>query len=333
VRSFKLHTSHFELLTIFSLVLVNLVPEFLGLLDAPDPVAAYRTYHAAHHAVLSSYWHNYLLDPESPPAVAVVERAMHAGRGDLRALLASVDIVTRVEDALARAHDLLQVDRPVDCYLMVGMGGANAGELVIGGRGTIFICLEHFTGQANPETFGMGLSPDLIPLWVGHEVAHTVRYTSPGSASEIKRLVQDQGGAYDCWEAGSRVPLRELLLNEGLAVHAAEAVAPGQNRADYFGYPKRQYHRMRELESFLRRTAEPELDQSGLGLRLRYLSGGVSRSARTVGGKILPERCGYYLGHRMAEPLVRERGIAQALRAEPREFQEAESYARGFRTA
>jgi len=52
-----------------------------------------------------------------------------------------------------------------------------------------------------------------------------------------------------------------------------------------------------------------------------------------VGGKVLPERCGHYLGHRMADPLVRERGIAQALRAEPREFQEAESYARGFRTA
>ena len=50
---------------------------------------------------------------------------------------------------------------------MVGLGGANAGELVVGGRGVAFICLEHFTGRVNPETYGMGLPPDLIPLWIG----------------------------------------------------------------------------------------------------------------------------------------------------------------------
>ena len=72
---------------------------------------------------------------------------------------------------------------------MVGLGGANAGELVVGGRGVAFVCLEHFTGRVNPETYGMGLPPDLIPLWIAHELAHTVRYTSPTSASDMRRLV------------------------------------------------------------------------------------------------------------------------------------------------
>ena len=180
------------------------------------------------------------------------------------------------EEAIARAEELLGIDRPTDTYLMVGLGGANAGELVVGGRGVAFICLEHFTGRVNPETYGMGLPPDLIPLWIAHELAHTVRYTSPTSASDMRRLVAEAGGYYDYWATGSRATLRELLVNEGLAVHAAQAVAPGFDAADYFGYPRRQYHRLREMESFLRRAVEPDLEQSGLGLRLRYLSGGMS---------------------------------------------------------
>jgi uncharacterized protein YjaZ len=216
---------------------------------------------------------------------------------------------------------------------MVGLGGANAGELVVGGRGVAFICLEHFTGRVNPETYGMGLPPDLIPLWIGHELAHTVRYTSPTSASDMRRLVADAGGYYDYWSTGSRASLRELLVNEGLAVHAAQAVAPGFDAADYFGYARRQYHRLREMEAFLRRVVDPDLEQSGLGLRLRYLSGGMSPSARLVGGRVLPERSGYYLGFRMTEALVAERGLAEALRAPASEFQAAEDVARGIQTA
>jgi hypothetical protein len=72
---------------------------------------------------------------------------------------------------------------------------------------------------------------------------------------------------------------------------------------------------MRELEAFLRRAVAPELDRCGLGLRLRYLSGGMTPSARLTLGRVIPERCGYYLGYRMAEAIVAERGIADALRA------------------
>jgi hypothetical protein len=263
----------------------------------------------------------------------VVVNALRADRSDLRELAASVNFVQLAEEAIARAEEILQIDRPVDCYLMVGMGAANAGELVVGGRGVAFICLEHFTGRANAETYGMGLPADLIPLWIAHELAHTVRYTSPSSQSEMYRLVSDMGGYYDYWQTGSRASLRELLINEGLAVHASRAVAPGFDAADYFGYPRRQYHRLRELEAFLRRAVEPDLDRSALGLRLRYLSGGMSPAARLVGGRVVPERSGYYLGYRMAEALVTERGLAAALRAGATEFHAAEEAARGIQTS
>jgi uncharacterized protein YjaZ len=179
----------------------------------------------------------------------------------------------------------------------------------------------------------MGLAPELLPLWVAHEVAHTVRYTSPTSASDLRRLIAEAGGQYDYWITGSRATLRELLLNEGLAVHASQAVVPGLDPADYFGFQRRQYQRMREMESFLRRAVHHDLDRTGLGLRLKYLSGGMSPTARQCLGRVLPERCGYYLGHRMAEPLVNERGIRDALRAPAAEFQAREDEALGFRTA
>ncbi len=314
-------------------MLINLLPDFLAVLDAADHEAAYRQYREAHRPILDAYWRNYVLDPDSPHAGEIVASALGADRGDLQTLSASVDLVRIAEESIARAEELLQIDRPTDTYLMVGLGGANAGELVVGGRGVAFICLEHFTGRVNPETYGMGLAPDLIPLWIGHELAHTVRYTSPGSASDMRRLVAELGGHYDYWSTGSRATLRELLVNEGLAVHAAQAIAPGFDAADYFGYPRRQYNRLREMEAFLRRIVEPELERSGLGLRLRYLSGGMSPSARLVGGRVLPERSGYYLGYRMTEALVAERGIAAALRAPAADFQAAEDVARGIQTA
>ena len=305
-------------------VLIDLTAEFLDLLAAPDPEAAYRDYLERHRAVLSSYWHNYVLDLDSPHAIEVIHRAVTADRTDLKVLLASVDVKGMVNDALQRAHDLLQVDRPTDCYLMVGLGAANAGELVVRGRGAIFLSLEHFTGRANPQTYGLGLAPEMLPLWVGHEMAHTVRYTSPASRSEMRTLVEAFGGEYDYWMTGSRATLREHLVNEGVAVHAAQAVAPGFEASHYFGYPRGQYRRLRELEAFLRRAVEPELDQAALGLRLRYLSGGMSPAARQVNGKVLPERSGYYLGHRMTETAVRTMGIAEAARMGAREFEEHE---------
>ena len=314
-------------------MLINLLPDFLDILAHSDPEAAYHRFLEAHRPLLASYWNNYVLDLESPHAAEVIAATLRADRSDLLALLDQVDVARVVEDALHRAEDELQVDRPTDCLLMVGVGAANAGELVLNGRGTAFVCVEHFTGRVNADAYGMGQHPQLLPLWVAHEVAHTVRYTSPASESELHRLIVEAGGNYDYWTTGSRATLREHLLNEGLAVHAAQVVAPGFDAEEYFGYPRRQYQRMRELEAFLRRAAHHDLDRTGLGLRLKYLSGGMSPSARSGLGRVLPERCGYYLGHRMAEPLVNARGIAAALRAPVGEFQTLEDAALGFRTA
>lgn len=312
---------------------VNLVPEFVAALAASDPVEAYHRYLDEHRPVLAAYWHNYVLDLDSPHAEDVMRRTLSADRRDLVALLDGVDVVGIAEDALARCEIQLEMDRSTDLYLMVGVGGANAGELVVSGRGIAFVCLEHFTGRPNPETYGLGLAPDLLPLWIAHELAHALRYTSPTSRSELARIVEDAHGFYDYWESGSRATLRELLVNEGLAVAASRAVAPGAPVWQYLGYGRRQYRRLRELDAFLRRVTTQELDRRGLGYRLRYLAGGTSASARLVAGKVIPERAGYYLGLQMVEAIVNEQGVAAALRASAAECHEADERASGVQTA
>ena len=303
-------------------MLINLLPDFLAILDSTDRTAAYRNYFESHRRLLQAYWHNYVIDPDSPHFADVVRSTVLADRSDLRAMLERTDVVTLARETEGRVRELLQTDTDYDVVLMVGVGAANAGELVVGSRGVAFVCLEHFTGVANPDTQGLGLDPELIPMWLAHELAHVVRYTSPTSRSELRQIIAENAGEYSYWETGRRATLRELLLNEGLAVHVSQQVSPGHAAWEYFGYGRRQYARIRELESIIGKVLQPDLDRTGLGLRLRYLSGGMSDEARTVDRYVIPERSGYYIGSRMAESAVNDRGIGWAVRASAMELEQ-----------
>ena len=305
-------------------MLINLLPDFFAVLGASDRVAAYQRYYATHRRILEPYWHNYVVDPEGPHFLDVVRSTVHAGRDDLRAMLDRTDVDMLARDTEARCAQLLSMDVEIDTVVMVGVGAANAGELVADHRGIAFICLEHFTSTQNPDTQGLGLDPEVIPLWLAHEIAHCVRYTSPSSRSEMKALIDDVNGYYSYWETGRRATLRELVLNEGLAVETARAISPGHAEWEYFGYARRQYARVREMEPLLVRAKADDLDRAGLGLRLKYLSGGMSDGARVIDDRhVIPERAGYYLGARMVEAAIAARGLAWAIRASTRELGES----------
>jgi hypothetical protein len=147
-------------------MLINLIPDFFAVLNSADRVAAYINYYETHRPRLAAYWHNYVFDPDSEHFQDVVRMTAYADRSDLRAMLERTDVVTLARQTEARCIDLLGADVDFDVVLMVGVGGANAGELVVAGRGAAFVCLEHFTGVANPETQGLGLDPELIPMWL-----------------------------------------------------------------------------------------------------------------------------------------------------------------------
>lgn len=296
-------------------MLVNLLPDFIEVLNSSDRVAAYHRYYDAHRHRLAAYWHNYVLDPDTPHFHEVARMAALADRSDLVGMLERIDVVALARETEEHCVGLLESDVDVDVILMVGVGAANAGELVVAGRGMAFVCLEHFTGVPNVETQGLGLDPELLPLWLAHEIAHAVRYTSPQSRSEIRTLIDEADGYYSYWETGRRASLRELVLNEGLAVEISRLVRPGHAAWEYFGYARRQYARIRELEPLITRAISADFDHAALGLRLRYLSGGMSDEARTVDRTIIPERAGYYIGERLVSSAIDVRGPSWAIRA------------------
>lgn len=296
-------------------MLINLLPDFFAVLQSAEPERAYLRYLDAHRSILEAYWYNYVIEPVGPHFESIVRDVVRADRSDLRTMLERCDVVALAHDTQVRCTQLFDVDIPVDIVVMVGVGAANAGELVVNGRAVAFVCLEHFTSFANASTRGLGLDPELVPMWLSHEIAHAVRYTAPESRSEMKRAIDDAGGHYSYWETGRQVSLREHLVNEGLAVHAARQLSPGHAEWEYYGYSRRDFVRIRELEGALARATAEDLDRAGLGLRLRYLSGGMSDDARTVLQRyVLPERAGYFLGARMVAPAVAEHGIARCLR-------------------
>lgn len=296
-------------------MLINLLPDFLAVLNSTDRFAAYQRYFAAHRKILEPYWNNYVIDPDSPHFADIARATAMHGRADLISMLERTDVVGLARNTEQRCRELLEIDCDVDVVLMVGVGAANAGELVVDGRGIAFVCLEHFTGAPNSQTDGLGLDPELVPLWLAHEIAHAVRYTSPTSRSELRDIIADAAGYYSYWDAGRRATLREHLTNEGLAVNVSRAISPGHAAWEYYGYERRQYADVRQLEPIMARAIGPELDRAGLGLRLRYLSGGTSDQARTVDRYVLPQRAGYYFGARMCEAAVAANGLAWAIRA------------------
>ena len=68
------------------------------------------------------------------------------------------------------------------------------------------------------------------------------------------------------------------------------------------------------------RAIAPELNSAGLGLRLKYLSDGMTDDRRRAGDQILPERAGYYVGARMAEHAIATKGYAWTARASAQEI-------------
>jgi len=68
-------------------MLINLLPDFFAVLDSTDRIAAYQRYFATHRKILEPYWHNYVIDPDSPHFADIVRSTVSASRGDLSAML------------------------------------------------------------------------------------------------------------------------------------------------------------------------------------------------------------------------------------------------------
>src|SRR5438270_2776736 len=111
-------------------MLINLLPDFFAVHNSTDRVAAYLRYFETHRKLLEAYWHNYVLDPAGPHFEEVIQATALAGRVDLRTMLERTDVVSLARSAEEQCRVLLEMDSDIDVVLMVGVGAANAGELV-----------------------------------------------------------------------------------------------------------------------------------------------------------------------------------------------------------
>ena len=222
-------------------------------------------------------------------------------------MLERIDVVSLARNTEEQCRALLDVDSDIDVVLMVGVGAqcwrARSKRSRCGFRLSRTLHKYHQPGNSRA-----GLDPELIPLWLAHEIAHAVRYTSPESRSDMRQVIANMEGYYSYWETGKRVNLRELLVNEGISVQVSRVISPGHAAWEYFGYDRREYARVREMEPIISRSLIGNLDKTGLGLRLKYLSDGMTDERRRAGEQVLPERSGYYLGAKMVETQLQPEG-------------------------
>jgi hypothetical protein len=109
---------------------------FFRCTDSTDRVAAYQRYFEAHRRILEPYWHNYVVDPDGPTSATSFVPPRSADRTDLREMLERTDVVALARSTEQRCGRLLEQDTDVQVVLMVGVGAANAGELVVEGTGS-----------------------------------------------------------------------------------------------------------------------------------------------------------------------------------------------------
>jgi len=121
----------------------------------------------------------------------------------------------------------------VDIVVSVGLGRRNASMGFWRGKGYAFLWLEYFLEPGTDSAYlDSGLAS--IPIWLGHESAHAVRYAAQGTGSLVPKTCAE----CDPWsflEMLDRLPLGERFLDEGLATGFARAVVPDATHEEVLG--------------------------------------------------------------------------------------------------
>jgi hypothetical protein len=273
-------------------VVVDLVSPWLAAVEtSPTAQHSFRSRHAGLLELVRRQRTPVLTEfPLQQDPAALRAMAQRAGADTLHQLLD--DLVLR-----ARGHG---ADR---CEQVILVPSAAAGELAAPLRLSRECVALLLHGDWDHAALERSLSFALAAL---------TRWTAADSRSPVARLAADQWGM---WQAGSTLPLRESIVTAGLGVHLLAALFPDRTAASLLGIHATACTRLREREKTLRRQLATDLDQSGIGLVLRWLTPDAPASARQVAGGTLAPMTGHYLGWRMLRPLVERDGLAGAMRS------------------
>jgi hypothetical protein len=203
-------------------------------------------------------------------------------------------------DQLLRAEQL-GADGCGDVVLLAGDGRGDAAEPLPWPAGAAAL----FPDCADDDT---GLTAALA-----RAVAALTRWCARDSDSPIR---VHAAGRWDRWALAQQIPLREWLYTEGLGVHLLIALLPELPIHRVIGVSRAAFTRLREQENLLQALLAVELDQSGLGLLLRWLATDAPPGARRIGRNLLPPMAGRYLSWKMLSRRVARAGLRDAIRME-----------------
>ena len=167
-------------------------------------------------------------------------------------------------------------------------------------------------------------APPLVVLFLDREPDNTAlllaqvrgqaAITRWGAADSAAILRDTSQTTWDSWELTRTVPLREWIYAVGVAIHLSHAVFPATPTHRLIGLRRGEVGRLRERERTLNALLTPDLDESGLGLVLRWLVSETPAAMRTYQGTVIPPGAGRYLAWRLTADRVARVGVREALR-------------------
>lgn len=184
--------------------------------------------------------------------------------------------------------------------VLLGGGGPGAAWEVLPDPGESVVVL--FVDRAD----GDALTAALI---AGIATCH--RWSAPRAGNPIARIAAR--GDWDKWDAMRSTPLAEWIYTEGIAMHAVAERFPGWSTEQLLSCTRTAHERLRRMERELRVELEADLDQTGIGLVIRWLVEDAPPALRRRdGGATMPQEAGRYLAWRLLQERVARVGVLEA---------------------
>lgn len=274
-------------------MILDLVSPWRTAVAAAEPAHAQSTFRSRHSALFETLRRQRAPLADSLPLATDTDELQRLAR---RA--ADPDGLQGLRDALGHAARL-GADGCACVILLAGDGTGETAESLPWPNGEAVVFLDR-----TPDT------RTLIAA-VGRSVAALTRWRAVDSHSPVRRWREVP---WDRWQASRDLPLGEWIYTAGLGAHLAQALLPELRPHQLLGMSQAAFTRLRQREKVYDALLAADLDRSGLGLVLRWLTPAAPAGARTVAGVVLPPLAGHYLAWRMLAGRIERVGLREAIR-------------------
>ena len=229
-------------------MLINLLPDFFAVLNSTDRVAAYQRYFEAHRRLLEPTGTTTSSIPTVPTFATSSARRRSPIAPICGTMLERTDVVALARSTEQQCGASARAGRRRRCR---AHGRRRRGKCRRAGRrraGHRLRVSRAFHLRRQPGHAGTRARSGADSALAGPRVrSRGSLHLADQPQRDCDALIDEAGGYYSYWETGRLAPLRELLVNEGLAVQVSQAISPGHAAWEYFGFGRRQYARVREL--------------------------------------------------------------------------------------